>query len=123
TFSTVGLPPGTYSLMVLPPRFAVPGSDPGNNWLTRWPSARTTQDVQPLGAGLIQLGTVDVDVTMTFSTQPLGGIQGAVLDAAGKPVPEASVFIVHADRRLWTAGAAAREVRPGRRGSYEASLV
>ena len=121
TFSTVGLPPGTYSLMVIPPQFSVQGAQ--DSWLTRWPNSRTTQDVQPLGAGLIQLGTVDTHVTMTFSSGPMAGIQGSVLDASGKAVPEASVFIAYADPRLWTAGAAAREVRPGRRGNYEASLV
>jgi hypothetical protein len=92
-------------------------------WRTRWKNYRTTQDVQPLGAGLIQVGELDTDVTITFSTEALGGIQGTVLNAAGKPVPEASVFIVTADRRLWTMGALAREVRPGRRGGYDASLL
>ncbi len=125
SFMTMGLPPGTYSLFVMPPQF---GQGQGVSqlpvtWLTTWKTSRTTQDVQPLGAGLIQVGQLDTDVTITFSTEALGGIQGTVLDAAGKPVPEASVFIVNADRRLWTLGAQAREVRPGRRGAYEADLM
>jgi hypothetical protein len=125
SFMTMGLPPGTYSLFVMPPQF---GQGQGVSqlpvtWLTTWKTSRTTQDVQPLGAGLIQVGQLDTDVTITFSTEALGGIQGTVLDAIGKPVPEASVFIVNADRRLWTLGAQAREVRPGRRGGYEASLL
>jgi hypothetical protein len=122
TFATVGLPPGIYSLMVMPPRVAGAAFGGQNNWLSRWSNSRTTQDVQPLGEGLIQVGSGDTHVTMTFSTEPMAGIQGLVLDAAGKPVPEASVFIAPADRRLWTMGAAAREVRPGRRGAYDASL-
>jgi hypothetical protein len=122
-FVTMGLPPGLYSLFVMPPGLGqIAGALP-DTWLTRWKTSRTTQDVQPLGAGLIQLGQVDTDVTITFSPEALGGIQGTVLDAAGKPVPEASVFIVNADRRLWTLGAQAREVRPGRRGGYDASLL
>ena len=122
---TMGLPPGTYSLFVMPPQF---GQGQGVSqlpvtWLTTWKTSRTSQDVQPLGAGLIQVSQLDTDVTITFSTEALGGIQGTVLDVAGKPVPEASVFIVNADRRLWTLGAQAREVRPGRRGAYEADLM
>lgn len=123
TFSTVGLPPGTYALMVMPPSFGTPGSF-DKSWLARFPNSRTTQDVQPLGAGLVEVvATVDTHVTMTFSSEPMAGIQGTVLDATGKAAPEASVFIAPADPRLWTAGAAAREVRPGRRGAYEANLV
>ena len=122
TFATVGLPPGMYALMVMPPRFMDPAQSGQANWLTRWANSHITQDVQPLGPGLIQVGSTDVAVTMTFSVEPMAGIQGIVSDVTGKTLPEASVFIVDADRRVWTAGAKGREVRPSRRGRYEASL-
>jgi hypothetical protein len=91
-------------------------------WPESWRNQRMTIGGRPVVAGLIHLDTRDVHVNVTMTDTAPAGIQGSVRDATGAPPPDASIFIVHADRRLWTMGVRGRQVRPSRRGTFQIDL-
>jgi hypothetical protein len=119
SFTTVGLPPGTYALIPLAGVMSLSGSPP--TWPETWTSVRTSINGEDQAGELIHLGTQDLTVTVTLSETPTV-LSGTVTDASGRVRPDASVYIFRSDRKLWTAGAPSREVRPNRRGAYRADL-
>jgi carboxypeptidase family protein len=119
TFATVGLPPGTYALVPLAGVQSLSGGPA--TWPDTWTSVRTSIGGEDQPGELIHLGKDDLAVALTLSETPTV-LSGVVADATGAPQPEASVYIFRADRRLWTAGAPSREVRPDRHGRYRADL-
>lgn len=119
SFTTVGLPPGTYALIPLAGVMSLSGSPP--TWPETWTSVRTSINGQDQAGELIHLGTDDLTVSVTLSETPTI-LSGVVTDASGAVRSDASVYIFRSDRKLWTAGAPSREVRPNRRGAYRADL-
>ncbi|HEX5070603.1 MAG TPA: carboxypeptidase-like regulatory domain-containing protein [Vicinamibacterales bacterium] len=119
TFVTVGLPPGTYALVPLAGVQSLSGGPA--TWPDTWTSIRTSIAGQDQPGELIHLGNDDLTVSLTLSETPTM-LSGMVTDASGTPYPDASVYIFRSDRRLWTAGAPSREVRPNRHGRYRADL-
>lgn len=119
TFTTVGLPPGTYALIPLAGVSSLSGGPA--TWPETWTSIRTSIAGQDQPGELIHLGTEDVTLALTLSETPTV-LSGMVTDASGAPDPETSVYIFRSDRALWTAGAPSREVRPNRHGRYRADL-
>jgi len=119
SFITVGLPPGTYALIPLAGVMSLSGGAP--TWPETWTSVRTSIAGQDQPGELISLGSDDVTVALTLSETPTV-LSGVVTDASGRVRSDASVYIFRSDRRLWTAGAPSREVRPNRRGAYRADL-
>jgi protocatechuate 3,4-dioxygenase beta subunit len=114
SFESVGLPPGAYEVMVF------------LNSST-WSIASVTVAGQDVTGTPLTLGSDDLNgVVLTFTDRP-SQLSGVVTDDAGKPFPDATIYVFAADRRKWAntapIGGVAREVRPSRSGAYKASLL
>jgi hypothetical protein len=116
-FSTVGLPPGKYGLMVMTSGFLQ-----GGGWDPVW-----RQESLRLGDRIvtsIEVQDQDKDVTgvvITFSDARPTELSGLVRDGTGRVRPDATIYAFPANRQDWPGGA--REVRPGRSGRYVISSL
>ena len=108
-FSTVGLPPGRYSVVLLNTDFMMSTAA----WDPPWRLITS-------GAG-IEIADADVTgITYTFTDEPskfTTRISGLVRDAAGTLRPDVTIYVFPTNEDAWARGAL-REVRPGRTGRY-----
>lgn len=114
SFETVGLPAGVYEVMIFMN---------GPRWtLTSMTVAGQEQIGMPLTLGSDNL----TDIVFTYGDRPTE-LTGLVTDDTGKPSMDATIYVFASDRRRWTnsapIGGTAREVRPGRTGTYKVPLV
>ena len=92
TFRTVGVPPGRYALVALPPPNAIAA--------TTWRMASTLMNGHDLIDRSFDVGTTDIsDVVVTL--RQVTTISGTVRDASGAPRPDASLYVFSTDRTRW----------------------
>jgi hypothetical protein len=90
TFVTPGLPPGLYGLWVFQHLLDRPD---GPNWTI----TSMTVNGRPLVGRPVEVGTADLDVTVTFGERRSGRLTGRVLDATGAPRPDARIIVFERD--------------------------
>jgi hypothetical protein len=115
TFTTGSVAPGEYVLFTF--------------LHTRgWGMKSTLVDGRESAGSPIEIGTKDItDVVMTMTDQS-NVLSGVVKGADEKPQSDASIFVFSANRDMWKYSGSMltpllREVRPGRAGAYQTSLV
>ena len=111
-FSTAGLPPGRYGIVPMTGMFM----HVSGGWDATWKPVGTRIGDQVVGS--IEVQDADVTgVTITFSdSYRATEVTGLVRDASGRTRPDATIYIFPADVRDWMTSA--REVRPGRSGTF-----
>ncbi len=113
-FSTVGLPPGKYSVVLLTGAFLQ-----SRGWDPIWRQQSFTLDNRAISS--IDVEDKDVSgIVVTFSDARPTELSGAVHDGTGRVRPDATIYVFPVNRQDWSG---AREVRPGRSGRYVASSL
>jgi hypothetical protein len=119
TFTTVGLPPGTYSLAAM--TGAIGGM--GGRWDAAWRPEATRIAGRNTVGDAIELGDADVtgvSLTFTDSIRPTE-LSGIVREATGRPRPDATIYVFPVKPELRPGTVRSRELRPGRTGRYSIS--
>ncbi|HKW02214.1 MAG TPA: carboxypeptidase regulatory-like domain-containing protein [Vicinamibacterales bacterium] len=120
TFRTVGVPPGPYALLALPPlgpAFSATG----------WRMASVLVNGRDVADHAFDVGTTDIaDVLVTL--RRLASLSGFVRDASGAARGDTSLYIFTADRTRWDPQGlppttTPREFRPNQRGHYHSELL
>ncbi len=117
-FSTVGLPPGKYGLMVMAGGF---GILQGGTWDPAWRQESLRFGDRRITSIEVPDQNKDVSgVVITFSDARPTELSGAVRDGTGRVRPDATIYVFPVNRQDWSG---AREIRPGRSGRYVAASL